>query len=164
MTTEQNERSIKDLMREKPDAYNFDDITEAVPGKSSAGTSATLTQVLGGFEFFARDPVTGLSFYGRKPKVYYLKRLIDLINTPIVSDPEDTVAMMNAVFDRSCEVAALLLYVQINEFPAYGAKAGDGWRPATVEEVGKAFDLKELSDARDKFSGLAVAETTEGNA
>jgi hypothetical protein len=161
MKTEYTEETLKllaDTLRERPKDFDFSDIQGEVTGKSSTGTSATLRQMLGAFEWAGRDDVSGTVFYGRKPKLRGLERIIDLINTQVVVDQvavdQDSIAAMRVIVRKSCEVCALLLYVQ----------AGEVWRAATPDEVADAFDLAELNTIRDRFSGLTVTETPEGNA
>jgi hypothetical protein len=152
-STEEAPRLLADMMRERPSDFDFSNIQGEPIGKASAGTSATLRQMLGGFEGVGRDDVTGVVFYGRKPKLRGLERIIDLINTPVEANEQDGLATMRVIVRKSCEVCALLLYVQ----------AGDVWRAATPDEVAEAFDLAQLNTIRDRFSGLTVTETPQGN-
>lgn len=152
--TEDAPKMLADIMKERPIDFDFSGIQGEPVGKASAGTSATLRQMLGGFERVGRDDVSGTVFYGRKPKLRGLERIIDLINTPIDVDGVDGLATMRVIVRRSCEVCALLLYVQ----------TGEVWRAATADEVAEAFDLTQLNEIRDQFSGLTVTETPEGNA
>jgi hypothetical protein len=155
--TEPTPRLLTDLMKENPKDFDFSNIPDAVPGKSSDGTSATLTQILGGFIYVGTDEVTGIKFYGRKPKLNGLQRILDMMNTPIEGiEAMSPTEVLRALMGQIKAVSALLLYVQ---------DVRHGWRPASEQEIGDAFDVNELKEINGRFAGLTSSgETPEGNA
>lgn len=110
----------------------------------------TLQEMAGGFQWAGKDYVTGLEFYGRKPKVGQLHRVAELANA-VIPDDLPNEERIRAAVDKFAKLTAQFLFVPNGEL----------WRPATPAEIMEAFDLDEMNALRDRFSGLRA---DQGNA
>jgi len=147
-------RMLADMMKERPSDFDFSHVKSGpLRGTVQIGERRfTMTEMLGEFELVKRDQVTGQKFYGRKPKMNGLRRLVERMDAPL-GEVDSVRSSYDVVAKRLAEIAAMILFVP----------NGDLWRPATEEEIGDAFEMKELQAVNDRFSGLK-AEETEGNA
>jgi len=136
---------LKERMAANPKAFDFPKAPDSVIGSSQV---TPLAVMLGGFEYAGADMLTGQKFYFRKPKLKQLTELLDLIGSPSEGEGKEKI---KASLYRSAEACSLLLYV----------RECAGWRSATVEEIGAAFDPDELTAFIEKWSGLKAATAGE---
>ncbi len=145
-STSEKPRSLREKMAERPEAFAF----APLPGEANGRAGyrpVPLKAMVGGFEYAGRDEVSGLEFWGRKPKLRQLAELFDLIEA---TTEGEGAAGARSLLNRMAEIAARLLYTQTEK----------AWRSATVEEISDAFDLNELVKIKDRWFETKAA--TEG--